>query len=220
MQSVAGTVPLYRYWNPQVGDHFYTTDWNELGNGNYGWSFERVQCYVHAQAVPGTVPLYRYWNSQDGDHFYTTDWNELGNGNYGWGYEGIQCYVHDQPVLGQPISSSGASSAPALIPATFRLALGTGGVQSPASPSPQPASSFTGPGGAGASPNVPGTFGGVVRATGAGVPSSFVLTRSQGAPGETPSIPATFSLAGRSERGLQGQDGGPGRVVVSIDVNP
>lgn len=44
-------VPLYRYWNPQVGDHFYTTNWNELGNGKYGWGYEGVQCYVHTQPV-------------------------------------------------------------------------------------------------------------------------------------------------------------------------
>jgi Repeat of unknown function (DUF5648) len=41
-----GTVPLYRYWNPSVGDHFYTTQFDELGFGAYGWSFEQVECYV------------------------------------------------------------------------------------------------------------------------------------------------------------------------------
>ena len=44
-------VPLYRYWNPQIGDHFYTTNWNELGNGRYGWGYEGIQCYVHTQPV-------------------------------------------------------------------------------------------------------------------------------------------------------------------------
>src|SRR6266511_2582105 len=77
-------------------DHFYTTDWNELGWGKYGWSYEGVQCYVFAEQVPGSLPLYRYWNPSIGDHFYTTNWNELGAGRYGWSLEGIQCYVRTQ----------------------------------------------------------------------------------------------------------------------------
>ena len=85
--------PLYRYWNPDIADHFYTTNWSELGPGQYGWGYEGVQCYVATSQLAGLVPLYRYWNPDAGDHFYTTNWGELGNGAYGWGYEGIQCYV-------------------------------------------------------------------------------------------------------------------------------
>src|SRR5206468_3305820 len=44
-------VPLYRYWNASAGDHFYTTSWSELGNGNYGWGYEGIQCYVWNQAA-------------------------------------------------------------------------------------------------------------------------------------------------------------------------
>src|SRR5262249_27254446 len=89
----ATRLALYRYWNPTAGDHFYTTNWNELGFGRYGWNYESIQCYVYPGAVAGAVPLYRYWNPSVGDHFYTTNWNELGSGRYGWNYEGIQCYV-------------------------------------------------------------------------------------------------------------------------------
>ena len=86
-------VALYRYWNPGGADHFYTTNWGELGFGRYGWNFEGVQCYVYQNPVTGSVPLYRYWNPSIADHFYTTNWGELGKGKYGWNYEGIQCYV-------------------------------------------------------------------------------------------------------------------------------
>ncbi|HEU5170771.1 MAG TPA: S8 family serine peptidase, partial [Gemmatimonadales bacterium] len=103
-QMITGGVvlsqPLHRYWNPQATDHFYTTNWNELGWGNYGWSYEGVQCYVFAEEVPGSVPLYRYWNPGAGDHFYTTNWNELENGRYGWALESIQGYVFPQPGPG------------------------------------------------------------------------------------------------------------------------
>ncbi|MGH7562228.1 MAG: S8 family serine peptidase, partial [Gemmatimonadales bacterium] len=95
---VALTVPLFRYWNPANTDHFYTTNWAELGNGRHGWGYEGIQCFVAQQQAPGTVPLYRYWNPQIGDHFYTTNWAELGGGRYGWGFEGVQCYVYPQPA--------------------------------------------------------------------------------------------------------------------------
>lgn len=87
-------VDLFRYWNSAAADHFYTTDWSELGSGNYGWVYEGVQCRVQPSPDPGTVPLHRYWNPAIADHFYTTNWAELGNGNYGWMYEGVQCYVY------------------------------------------------------------------------------------------------------------------------------
>ena len=46
-QPVAGAVPFYRYWNSQGRDHYYTTNWSELGNGQGGWLLEKIQCYVH-----------------------------------------------------------------------------------------------------------------------------------------------------------------------------
>jgi subtilase family protein/uncharacterized protein DUF5648 len=99
--AVGLSVPLQRYWNPQVTDHFYTTNWNELGWGNYGWVYEGIQCYVYESQVAGSVPLHRYWNPSIGDHFYTTNWSELGSGAHGWGYEGIQCYVFLQQGKGR-----------------------------------------------------------------------------------------------------------------------
>lgn len=39
-------VPLYRYWNSTIGDHYYTIDFNELGNGGQGWGLERVECFI------------------------------------------------------------------------------------------------------------------------------------------------------------------------------
>ncbi len=93
-------VPMHRYMSPGATDHFYTTDWNELGNGNYGYIYEGITCYASATPRPGTVPLYRYVSYPWGDHFYTTDWNELGNGAWGWDFEKIQCYVLPAPLAG------------------------------------------------------------------------------------------------------------------------
>ncbi len=93
-------VALHRYWNAQIPDHFYTTNWAELGAGGGAWQYEGVACRVHANPAPGTVPLYRYWNSTLGDHFFTTDYSELGAGKFGWVFEGPACYVHTQPGPG------------------------------------------------------------------------------------------------------------------------
>ena len=90
----------YRYWNAPATDHFYTTNWSELGGGAHGWKYEGVQCYILPSQVPGTVPLYRYWNAGIADHFYTTNWSELGGGAHGWVYEGIQGYVRPSPRPG------------------------------------------------------------------------------------------------------------------------
>jgi len=90
--------PMHRYWNTQIFDHFYTTNWAELGGGNAAWAYESVAFRLHLQAVAGAVPLYRYFNAQLGDHMYTTDFGELGAGRFGWLYEGVAGYVHDQPA--------------------------------------------------------------------------------------------------------------------------
>jgi hypothetical protein len=87
------SVPVFRYWNPLNTDHFYTTNWAELGAGKYGYIFEGIQCYSYPSQVPGSIPLYRYWNAPRGDHFYTTSWAELGSGKFGYAYEGVQTYV-------------------------------------------------------------------------------------------------------------------------------
>ncbi len=91
---------LYRYYNSGNGDHFYTTNSNELGNGRAGYTYEGHAGYVETSQKAGTVPLYRYHNPGNGDHFYTTNWNELGNGRSGFNYEAIQCYVYTSQETG------------------------------------------------------------------------------------------------------------------------
>lgn len=100
LQAPPQTARLFRYWNGQAGDHFYTTDWRELGTGRSGWAYEGVQCYIHPNPATGSTPLYRYWNPGNSDHFYTTNWSELGAGRYGYTLEGIQGYVYATPAAG------------------------------------------------------------------------------------------------------------------------
>jgi hypothetical protein len=90
---------MYRYVNTGNGDHFYTTNFGELGNAGFGgWIYEGVTGYVPTTAAADTSPLYRYVNTSNGDHFYTTNFGELGNAGFGgWIYEGVQSQVWTQP---------------------------------------------------------------------------------------------------------------------------
>lgn len=93
-----GTTPLYQYWNPVLGDHFYTINVNELGpSGKDGYSFEKIEGYVYATPATGTVPLYRYYHYETADHFYTVNFDELGDGSSDgpthWIFERVECWV-------------------------------------------------------------------------------------------------------------------------------
>ena len=94
------TTPLYRYWNPAVGDHFYTTNWAELNAGRGGFSLDGVQCQIHPAPAAGTVALHRYWNPSVTDHFYTIDFNALGMGRFGWIHEGVAGFVYPTSAAG------------------------------------------------------------------------------------------------------------------------
>ena len=95
-----GIVPIYRYWNPSVTDHFYNANFAELGWVGSGWEFGWIQGYMYSTQVSGTTPLYQYWNASVGDHFYTTNYSELGGGAYGWTYERIVGYIYSSQASG------------------------------------------------------------------------------------------------------------------------
>jgi len=91
-----GTSPIFRYYNGS--DHFYTSNWGELGHGNSGYVLEGIAFYANTTQASGTVPVYRYYNGKD--HFFTTNWGELGGGRSGYTYEGIGFYAFASQVSG------------------------------------------------------------------------------------------------------------------------
>lgn len=87
--------PFYRLYNPNNGNHHWTTDANEYSVlGTIGWTQEGVDSYIFLSQVTDSVPLYRLYNSNDSKHLWTIDLNEhdvlVG---LGWNDEGIAGYV-------------------------------------------------------------------------------------------------------------------------------
>ncbi len=102
----AALVPFYHYYNSSVNDHFYTTNWNEIGSGAYGWSYVDTDFYISDSSGSYKTPLYRYLNGNR--HFYTTNYSRLGSGAGGWSLEGIAGYIWTTnspytPNFGQPV---------------------------------------------------------------------------------------------------------------------
>ena len=83
-------VSMYRMYNPNSGEHFYTSDINEKKHlVKVGWNYEGIGWYA-----PETGhPVYRLYNPNVGDHHYTLDINEKNHlVDVGWNYEGIGWY--------------------------------------------------------------------------------------------------------------------------------
>jgi|GEM_PF-5261690 len=81
---------MYRMYNPNSGEHFYTASIAERKNLMIaGWKYEKVGWFA-----PETGdPVYRLYNSNAGEHHYTV--NEAEKNllvNAGWKYEGIGWY--------------------------------------------------------------------------------------------------------------------------------
>lgn len=87
---IENTNNMYRLYNPNNGEHFYTSSDLERDNlRKYGWKFEGAGWMA---PVSGDK-VYRLYNGNVGEHHYTLSIDER-NGliNAGWSYEGISWY--------------------------------------------------------------------------------------------------------------------------------
>lgn len=82
------TTPMYRLYNPNSGEHFYTGSIQERDNlVNAGWAYEGIAW--NAPITTGT-PVYRVFNPNSGDHHYTMSKEEVDMlVGLGWQYEGV-----------------------------------------------------------------------------------------------------------------------------------
>lgn len=85
---------VFRLYNPNSGEHFYTVDRNEKNNLIVnGWEFEGVGWYSPESSE---YPVYRLYNPNAGDHHYSTDPGEVSTlESYGWIREGVGWYSAD-----------------------------------------------------------------------------------------------------------------------------
>ena len=82
------TTPMYRLYNPNSGEHFYTGSTEERDILiNAGWQYEGVAW--NAPVYEG-YPVYRVYNPNSGDHHYTMSKEEVDMlVGLGWQYENV-----------------------------------------------------------------------------------------------------------------------------------
>ena len=102
-------VPVYRFWSPVTGKHFYTINEAEKDNliNHYAsaWTYEGPAYYAFVRASdPNLLPVYRFWSAQLSSHFYTISEVEkdglLKEYANVWTFEGTSFYAY--PAGRQP----------------------------------------------------------------------------------------------------------------------
>ncbi|MEY8500691.1 InlB B-repeat-containing protein, partial [Enterococcus avium] len=80
-------IAMYRLYNPNSGEHFYTANTKERDNvRKAGWRYEGIGWYAPDKGDA----VYRMYNPNAGDHHYTTSAAERDMlKKAGWRYEGI-----------------------------------------------------------------------------------------------------------------------------------
>ncbi|MBQ9277907.1 MAG: Ig-like domain-containing protein [Lachnospiraceae bacterium] len=91
---VKNYIEMFRLYNPNSGEHFYTSNVAEKDNlVGVGWRYEGIGWKAPAKS---NTPVYRLYNKNAGDHHYTMSEKEKDNlVSLGWKYEGIGWYSDD-----------------------------------------------------------------------------------------------------------------------------
>ena len=92
-----GTVPLYRWFHPRHGSHYYTTSPGAPDRPNS--VSEGIIGHVYDHPVAETVPFYRWRNERD--DLYTTSPSGEGASRLGYRPWGIACYIDRDPKPGR-----------------------------------------------------------------------------------------------------------------------
>ncbi len=97
-ESPVSVIPMYRMYNPNTGEHFYTRSEQERETiYAVGWEYEGVGFYTPETS---NTPIYRLFNPNEDDHHYTGSAKERDIlVSIGWRYEGIAWYSDDSHTL-------------------------------------------------------------------------------------------------------------------------
>lgn len=89
-----GSGEMYRVYNPNSGEHFYTSNKAEKDHlVNLGWKYEGIGWKA---PTVSNYPVYRLYNANGGEHHYTMNAAEKNNlVKLGWKYEGIGWFSAD-----------------------------------------------------------------------------------------------------------------------------
>ena len=97
--------PVYRFWSPSLGEHFYTISEQEkdglVRDFGYVWTYEGVAFYAYpeGQQPAGALPVYRFWSGSGNRHFYTISEQErqtlVDQFSYYWTLEGVAWYAYE-----------------------------------------------------------------------------------------------------------------------------
>ena len=95
-------VPVHRYFNPEVGAHFYTTSDAErqfVQTYHPRWNYDGIAWWSPAQPGDGVVPVYRAYQYVPGVHHYSMriQARDAWLANAGLLYDGLAYYVWDAP---------------------------------------------------------------------------------------------------------------------------
>lgn len=84
---------VYRLYNPNSGEHFYTPNYAELiVDTKAGWNDEGIAWYTETEGTG--IPMYRLYNPNSGLHHYTLSGGERDSlVELGWNNEGIAWYT-------------------------------------------------------------------------------------------------------------------------------
>ena len=93
-QTAAESVSMFRLYNQNSGEHFYTSNEEEKNNlVSLGWKYEGIGWTAPSKS---NSPVYRLYNKNGGEHHYTMSADEKDSLiKAGWSYEGIGWYSDD-----------------------------------------------------------------------------------------------------------------------------
>lgn len=88
-----GTTGFHRWYHPQKGDRFYSSDPQGGRRSLSGYFYEGIIGNIATSRLTNSRELYRWYNPSSGNHFFTTDPRGEGMTKKGYRFDGITGYV-------------------------------------------------------------------------------------------------------------------------------